>query len=285
MYTTLLNPVSNARNRVEEMRILINNGYPDFDFSIKSDEIKKQREDYENRYISCKQLLHQTLIDLIIEARPKFTRETEYLQCYMGAFTGSIGLNPYDFGAIQVLVNLLSDKINEFITSIHGTDSQVSKIFISHSHADAERVRSFVNNILILGCGLNNKNIFCSSIESAGIKTGEDLRNRLKSEIKGCKIVFLMLSNSYSNSSMCLNEMGASWVLSKNTMPLLFPERDYKEMEWLYQISKGMRLDNEQALDELRDFIIESFNIIVSPTTSQWTSCKKDFIAGLNHLI
>ncbi|MCM1139525.1 MAG: toll/interleukin-1 receptor domain-containing protein [Muribaculum sp.] len=285
MYTALLNTVSNARNRVEEMRILINNGYPDIDFSIKSDEIKKQREDYENRYISCKQLLHKTLIDLIIEARPKFTRETEYLQCYMEAFIGSIGLNPYDFGAIQVLVNLLNDKINEFITSIHGTDSQVPKIFISHSHADAERVRSFVNNILILGCGLNNKNIFCSSIESAGIKTGEDLRNRLKSEIKGCKIVFLMLSNSYSNSSMCLNEMGASWVLSKNTMPLLFPERDYKEMEWLYQISKGMRLDNEQALDELRDFIIESFNITISPTTSQWTSCKKDFIAGLNHSI
>lgn len=285
MHTALLNTVSNACKQVEEMRLLINIGYPDFDFSIKSDEIKKQREDYENRYKSCKQLLHQTLIDLIIEARPKFTRETEYLQCYMGAFTDSIELNPYDFGAIRVLVNLLNDKVNEFITSIRGSDSQVSKIFISHSHADAERVRSFVNNILILGCGLNNKNIFCSSIESAGIKTGEDLRNRLKSEIKGCKIVFLMLSNSYSNSSMCLNEMGASWVLSKNTMPLLFPERDYKDMEWLYQISKGMKLDNEQALDELRDFIIESFNITASPTTSQWTASKKDFIARLNHLM
>lgn len=50
MQTLLFNTLSNACKRVEEMRHLINTGHPYFDFSIKSDEIEKQRKDHEYCY-------------------------------------------------------------------------------------------------------------------------------------------------------------------------------------------------------------------------------------------
>lgn len=96
------------------MRLLINTAYPDFEFSIRSNEIEKQSEDYENCYKSCKQRLHKTLIALIIGARTKYLRKTEYLQCCMEAMTDSKELNPYDSAAIQEIINLLNDKVTEF---------------------------------------------------------------------------------------------------------------------------------------------------------------------------
>lgn len=49
-------------------------------------------------------------------------------------------------------------------------------IFISHASKDEKIIRAFVDKILVLGCGLKDQQVYCTSIEGLGIGTGEDFR-------------------------------------------------------------------------------------------------------------
>ncbi|CDN32623.1 conserved domain protein [Mucinivorans hirudinis] len=155
------------------------------------------------------------------------------------------------------------------------------KIFISHSSDDEKIVKSFVTQILRLGCGLQPKDIICTSLESMGVKTGEDIRNCLKNNLKDCEYVFFMISDNYQKSGICLNEMGAAWVLDKKVKPFLFPNLNFTDLGWLYEISKGSTLDNESALDHLRDELLEAYALIKKPQTADWNIQKNEFLTQL----
>ena len=57
-----------------------------------------------------------------------------------------------------------------------------------------------------LGCDIEQSDIFCTSIESMSMKTGEDLREHIKKHIILSDYVFLMISKNYIKSTICLNE-------------------------------------------------------------------------------
>jgi hypothetical protein len=96
-----------------------------------------------------------------------------------------------------------------------------NKIFISHSSKDKLIVEKFVNEILILSLGVDHLKIFCSSIEGLGISSGEDFRQRIKKEINEAQMVIQIISKDYKSSEVCLNEMGAAWVLAETVIPLV----------------------------------------------------------------
>lgn len=75
--------------------------------------------------------------------------------------------------------------------------------------------------------------------------------------------------------------MGGAWVLNKDVKTFLFPKSSFKDMGWLYEISKGAKLDNEEALDELRDELLARYKLINNPKTSDWTAQKKKFISSI----
>ena len=99
--------------------------------------------------------------------------------------------------------------------------SQTGKIFISHSSKDKAIVTKFTNEILILCLGAENAKIFCTSIEGLGINSGEDFRARIKRELEEAQIVIQIISKDYKASEVCLNEMGAAWVLAERVIPLI----------------------------------------------------------------
>ena len=76
--------------------------------------------------------------------------------------------------------------------------------------------------------------------------------------------------------------MGAAWVLDKKVKPLLFPKMNFTDLGWLYEISKGAILNNESALDDLRDELLAEYHLIKSIKTSDWTVQKKYFLSVLN---
>lgn len=78
--------------------------------------------------------------------------------------------------------------------------------------------------------------------------------------------------------------MGGAWVLDKEVKPFLFPKSDFADMGWLYEISKGAKLNNDEALDELRDELLDKYKLIDHPKTSDWTAQKKSFLNSLNSL-
>ncbi len=230
--------------------------------------------------------LNKDIVDLLYFTRPLFPIESDYLMAYLPGLSGVKKINPYDFGGILAIINIISShvnqasKINNDIISSNEEGTPV-KIFISHSSKDKPIVESFITYVLRLGCGLQPHDILCTSIESTGIKTGEDIRAYLRKHLQTCDYVFFMISDDYIRSSICLNEMGGAWVLEKSIKPFLFPTSTFSVMGWLYEISKGAKLDNEEALDDLRDELLEKYQLIEHPKTCDWTTQKKMFISSL----
>ncbi len=232
--------------------------------------------------------LNKNIVDLLFFAKTDFPIESDYLMAYLPGLSGTSKINAYDFGGIIAIIDIISAKVKakENKTRCASTTPNEGsvKIFISHSSKDKSVVESFINSILRLGCGLQPTDVLCSSIEATGIKTGKDIRDYLQKQLLFCDYVFFMISDNYLNSYICLNEMGGAWVLDKEVKPFLFPKSDVEDMGWLYEISKGAKLNNDEALDELRDELLDRYKLIEHPKTSDWTAQKKIFFKSLNSL-
>lgn len=151
------------------------------------------------------------------------------------------------------------------------------KVFISHSSKDKLIVNAFVENILISGCGISDNNIFCTSIEGLGIKTGNDFRNHILNELLSADYSFLLISNNYKESDICLNEMGASWAIeSLEVKPFLFPNIDFSSIGTLYNVMQASKLNDSFALDELFEEISLKYN--TNKSVTRWNRYKSSFL-------
>lgn len=237
----------------------------------------------------CKYIgqFNQKLVNVVVSIKDVFPSEYKCLMEYLPRVSTEPKVNPYDFGGILALINIINIKTTE-VSSLSSLGDSLGgipiKVFISHSSRDKDMVDLFIDKVLRLGCGLQPQDILCTSIESTGIKTGTDIRNYLRKVLKSCDYAFFMISDNYIKSSICLNEMGGAWILNKDVKPFLFPKSDFKKMGWLYEISKGSKLDNDEALDELRDELLDRYKLIAHPKTSDWSAQKKKFILGLNSI-
>jgi hypothetical protein len=156
------------------------------------------------------------------------------------------------------------------------------KIFISHSHKDKKLINEFVEKILMLGCGIDYPNIFCSSIDGLGIKTGEDFREHIRTKLLDCDFIFLFISANYKQSEICLNEMGASWVLdNKRIIPLIFPNLDFDSLGTLFGVKQGAKINDSSALDGLHEEIVKAIGTTVK--IAWWNKHKSDFLEFLEH--
>ena len=141
------------------------------------------------------------------------------------------------------------------------------KIFISHSSKDIEYVKSFVENVLILGLDIPAKRIFCSSMEGQGVKSGQYIPDRLREEINLSSLALLFISKNYKSSEVCLNEVGAAWAtLTKETViPLLLPNTDFNELGFLDLSRLGLKISDREGILKLiqdcKDELNPSFNL------------------------
>ena len=141
------------------------------------------------------------------------------------------------------------------------------KIFISHSSKDLDYIKSFVENILILGLEIPASRIFCSSIEGQGVKSGQYIPDRLKKEINLSCLALLFISENYKQSEVCLNEVGAAWaVLEKeNVIPVLLPQTGFDELGFLDLGRLGLKANSRQGILKLiqdsRQLLNPDFNL------------------------
>lgn len=103
------------------------------------------------------------------------------------------------------------------------------KVFISHSSKDDDYANVFVELLELFG--FREKDIFCSSNYSTGIAYGEHIFERLKKELSDGPVVIYLLSNDYYESVICLNEMGASWMMSDEHYPVALPEFEVNKIK------------------------------------------------------
>ena len=172
------------------------------------------------------------------------------------------------------LVNDINDKA-EIKTKIQ----KPIKIFISHSSKDTECTKALVE--LLEGIGVEEKQIFCSSLREYGGKVGEDIYKRLKSEFNSYDLwVFFMLSDNYYSSPVSLNEMGAAWVLQKNYLFVLLPGFKFEDIKGAINPNKiGIQLSSSEIkllLNDLKDEVCKAFDCQVS--YNKWERIRDEFI-------
>lgn len=165
------------------------------------------------------------------------------------------------FGAIRAVLSLLMNLIDV---------NSVRKIFISHSSVDAKLIECFVKEILMLGCGFKESDIFCT-LDHTAIRTGDDFRNEIVEKMKGCDYIFLMISDNYQKSEVCQNEVGAAWALdNKRILPFVFPNVSFKDIGFLNVVKQGAKLNDRTKLDELYKELADYYNF-----TPDWINFNK----------
>ena len=181
-------------------------------------------------------------------------------------------LNPSTFSAVVAIVSILKMKY---------IDNR-KKVFISHSSKDVDILEEFVDKILGLGIGINANDIFCSSIEGMDIKNGEDLRRHIQSNIRGADFSYLMISEHYKQSEICLNEMGAVWAYDSNVRIYMLPGADIDNIGWLCDTRKGDFLNDSIVLDEIKRELCGYYSLPDRGKT--WSRQRELFCSYLNKL-
>ena len=154
------------------------------------------------------------------------------------------------------------------------------KVFISHASKDRDIVSLFVDKILIAGYGLQQDDIFYTSREDTGIANGRSIPQEIKAMLSDCSLYFLMISDNYRESEVCLNEMGAAWMVDESKIKIIMlPNAGFNRIGWILSLNKASDSLNEEHLDSIRDMLIDAFG--PKNKTGTWNSNKKSFMVAI----
>lgn len=154
------------------------------------------------------------------------------------------------------------------------------KVFVSHSVKDKEIADAFVDVILHGALSVPIDEIFCISTEGTKIKSGEDWRDNIKENLFSAEVIFFLISPNYKESEVCLNEMGAAWMMEAEVLPLIIEPITYKTVGVIQQPKQIEKLQDEESLDRIKDIIHERLKIENKLIKSdRWTVKKKEFLA------
>ena len=140
-------------------------------------------------------------------------------------------------------------------------------IFISHSSSDkkyGDALRNF-----IIGLGIKKDQLVYSSHPLHKIPLGQNIYDYLRSRINNTTFMIFLLSKSYLDSTVSLNEMGAAWLAQTEYLSFYVPNFDFGDNKYLNcAIDKnqmGIKLENNDILRismiEFKDRIVELFKI------------------------
>ena len=126
-------------------------------------------------------------------------------------------------------------------------------IFISHRTVDgpiADMLRDF-----LVGAGIPNEYIFCSSLPGNDVK--HNIPREVKDKILHSSVNIAILSNEYYESAYCVNEAGIIWLHDQTPAIIIgLPEITPSNMKgFLNSDYKLRRLDNPTDISEIYDTI------------------------------
>jgi len=169
------------------------------------------------------------------------------------------------------------------------TSAKPVKIFISHASKDKEYVKKLVE--LLDGMGLDQTQVFCSSLPGYDIPVGYDIFDYLRQQFQEYELhVFLIHSKNYYMSAASLNEMGAAWVLRSNCTSFLLPNFRFEDMTGAINgKSIAIKLDNDETevkdkLNQLYDTVIREFGL-TKKAAIVWEAKRDRFIKEVKEIV
>jgi hypothetical protein len=156
---------------------------------------------------------------------------------------------------------------------------KAKSIFISHAVANKDLADKIVD-LLETGIGVKDTDIFCSSLEGLGVPPGSNFIDFIRQQIEEPKIVILLLTTQYFKSQFCLCELGASWVLSHNVIPLLVKPLEYKDMKAVLTGIQGLKIEDKSDLNMMQDQIVNVLSM-KGKAYARWEIKRDQFLAKL----
>lgn len=167
-----------------------------------------------------------------------------------------------NYHSIRTIYNLLMQNAEKNIPTF--TNKRSPMIFISHSSKDKEFVEALVD---LLECiGLDQSNIFCSSVEGYGVKFGRNIFETLRNlYVEHDLYVLFVHSPRYYTSHVSLNEMGAAWVLRTQHRSFLTKDMTFDRMTGVINGQElSLKVDSDNAaslLIEFKNSLVEFFGL------------------------
>jgi TIR domain len=154
------------------------------------------------------------------------------------------------------------------------------RVFISHAVKDKELadmlVDLFTSSSLLL-----TSEIFCTSLEGLGVPSGKDFLDVIKGELQNSDLVISLISVNYLQSQFCLCELGATWAMSHDNLPILVPPLTYSDLSEVISAQQTITLNDRSELNNMMNRIVKILGKepIIS---SRWEKKRDDFIAKFN---
>lgn len=164
------------------------------------------------------------------------------------------------------------------------------KVFISHKREDkafADALITLINFVI----GADGEKIFCSSIFGYGIKHSRVIREELKKQFDENEIFMVIIhSPRYYQSAICLNEMGASWVLGTKFASFMTKDCKYSDLKGVIDNSQiCININEDDFKAHLNDFKEELLSFFYSNTppkidTNKWEHARDEFVKTVSQL-
>ena len=195
-----------------------------------------------------------------------------------------------NFKQIYSRYNLMMHKIEQgYKQDSLANEQQTTKppmVFISHASTDKTFVEALVH--LLETIGFDESNLFCSSIPEYGIGLGNDIYEKLLSIFreKELHVIFIHSPRFYSRS-ICLNEMGAAWVLKTVHYSILTNDMEFEMMNGVVTPNCiALKVDAEDATARLNEFydklkLAFSLNSI---SQTKWERLRNEFLSKVNSI-
>ncbi|WP_320033629.1 toll/interleukin-1 receptor domain-containing protein [Halarcobacter sp.] len=185
-----------------------------------------------------------------------------------------------DFSILKSSIEQYIEEIEEQETEAlelveESIEKPITKVFISHASKDSDIVEEMIE--ILESIGLDSHQIFCTSFEGYGIELGENFLDSIKDELSSDSLVIFILSKSFYESPVCLCEMGATWVLAKEHIPVLVPPLDYADVKGVIPLSQGFKINEPLKLNLFKEKIEKVFSLKSTVSMSTWER-KRDRI-------
>ena len=147
-------------------------------------------------------------------------------------------------------------------------------VFVSHSSVDKELVDDFVDDIISLGSEVGPEDIFYSSRLDTGVPSGQDLSAYVRANVEESSLVVALITPSFLRSRYCVAEMGAAWARAGRLFPLALPGLSHTELDGVLSGVAVRTMDDDEALDELHDRLLEVAGVQGGARTVRWSRHK-----------
>lgn len=217
------------------------------------DSIKRKIEKYKEKSKEYKTILNRSLLEPLNRSIKRPDEVTERIE-----FEGVSSKNIFDDLLKKYKNNNIVEKIENQCREQKET-KDIKKIFISHSSKDVKYAKELIK--LFQNFGVEKSEIICTTVSGAKLKVGsENYLDEIKKHIKGCSIFICLFSNNYLVSSMCMCEMGASWITENEKILVLLPNTEFSKISnTVFAKSHAMKLEDQEDMAELMEIIEEKF--------------------------